>query len=176
MDKLFTKDRFYQAGLVVLALAVLGVFIAKGLSESKLRDSADAAARDHQAAIEALKKSHADEGDAIRRETLAVLATALGGLPVPAAEDSPARLHAVIDALVRTDRVTLAVVAGQDFNVVACSNRRFVGKPLAEAVPEDLGKADARGLIRTADGWIVVAKLGAGGSAGTVVVRYDDSK
>ncbi len=174
--KLFTKDRFYQAGLVLLALLALGIFIAKVISEGKLRDAQQAADEQHQQAVQALEAKHAEDLIAARERGLAVLASILRAVPTPTTFE-PAGFYPLLDALVRDPDVSLALVATADGQVMASSNRHFEGKALSEVVSEDLGKVDARGLLASEAGWLVVAPLaGAEGAAGRVVVRVERVK
>jgi len=171
--KLFTKDRFYQVGLGLLALLALGIFIAKVISEGKLRDQQHAAEEQHAKAIHELEAKHADALTAARERGLEVLANVMRGLPTPARFE-PARFYPLLDALVRDPDVSLALVATADGRVLASSNRHFEGQALSEVVPDDLGKVDARGLLAADSSWLIVAPLaGAEGAAGEVVIRVE---
>ncbi|MBT8496500.1 MAG: hypothetical protein KJO07_25860 [Deltaproteobacteria bacterium] len=168
-NKIFTRDRLYLAAIIAMALLALGIFIAKMVDGNRHADDLEAVGNKHEAELAELSKKHVGQQSELEQRYLGILATALGGLPEPLATTPAEAYYPTLDALVRTDDVSLALVITAEGQVLACSNRHFEGKPAPAAIAKDMQAAGDSPIGRTASGWLVVATVG----KGKVVLQID---
>lgn len=170
VSKIFTKDRLYIGAIVVVALVALGIFIAKVVAEGKHDDQLRALQDQRDEQIAALRTEQNETIVAVEERYLGIIATALTGLPEPVAETGPDAFYPTLDALARNHDVELVVIVTGDGQVLASSNRHLEGKPASEVLPKAWKGTGGGGVMRTDEGWLVVAPVGAE-SPGTVVLR-----